>query len=344
LALTCALVTVTMVNTPSKRRRGQTLEVPFMSMSPGGLQCAIDRLRSLHDGDLAITDVVAYGKDAIQPLREALFQREPSGLFDARCRVVETLATIGAYDVLIEFLSAPHAVGDPVESVGEDAVVNAAALAFVRQRDERVYPILLRLAERPCLTGVIAALGAFGRTDAIPRLVDALAEDASRRTAEAALGTLGAAAHRSLLDAAILPSSSETDIRRLVSVLGVLAEIGTPSDAWPTLSPLVDHPNPRIAVSACRACLATAPRIYRRAAARRLVDQLSTADWTLHDEIENCLITYFPAARDIIEDTVKIATLHGKSTDGKTVSTLLRVISRAKTPEYGDLAQPPTRS
>ena len=54
------------------------------------------------------------------------------------------------------------------------------------------------------------------------------------------------------------------------AVQRAMAEIGTPSDAWPTLSPLVDHPNPSIAVSACRACLATAPRIYRGAAARRL--------------------------------------------------------------------------
>jgi HEAT repeat protein len=158
------------------------------------------------------------------------------------------VAFVGAYNVLIEFLSAAHAVSDPVEPVGDDAVVNAAALAFINRPDERVFPILLRLAERPCLTGVIAALGAFGRTEAIPRLVDALAEDTSRRIAEAALKTFGAAARQSLLDAAILPSSSESDVRRLVSVLGVLAEIGAPSDARPTLSPLVDHPNPRIAV------------------------------------------------------------------------------------------------
>jgi hypothetical protein len=226
-----------------------------------------------------------------------LFQREPGGLFDARCRAVEALATVGAYDVLIEFLSAPHAVSDPVESVGEDAVVNAAALAFVNRRDERVFPILLQLAERPCLTGVIAALGAFGRTEAIARLVDALAEDAGRRTAEVALRGFGAAARPSLLEAAILPSSSETDIRRLVSVLGLLAEMGAPLDAWPTLSPLVDHPNPRIAVAAC---LATAPSIYRLAAPRRLVHQLSTADWALRNEIENCLTAY---AKDIIADT-----------------------------------------
>jgi HEAT repeat protein len=303
-----------------------------MPASPRDLQCAIERLKSLHDGDLAITDVVAYGKDAIQPLREVLFRREPSGLFDVRCRVVDALATVGAYDVLIDFLSAPHAVSDPVEAVGDDAVVNAAALVFVNRRDERVFPILLRLAERPCLTGVIAALGAFGRTDAIPRLVDTLAEDASRRIAEAVLRSFGAAARQSLLDVLLLSSSSETDIRRLVSVLGLLAEIGAPSDAWPalwpTLSSLVDHRNPRIAASACQACLATAPPIYWDVATRRLVDLLSTADWILRNDIENCLSTYFRLARDIIVKTVESVTLHGKS-DGETVPILLRVIARA---------------
>jgi hypothetical protein len=302
-----------------------------MPPSPEDLQCAIERLKSLHEGDRAITDVVAYGGDAIQPLREVLFRREPSGLFDVRCRAVDALATVGAYDVLIDFLGAPHAVSDPVESVGEDAVVNAAAVAFVNRRDERVFPILLQLAERPCLTGVIAALGAFGRTEAIPCLVNALAEDASRRTAEAGLRTFGAAARQSLLDVVVLSSSSETDIRRLTSVLGILTEIGAPSDAWPTLSALIDHPNSRIVVSACRACLAAAPSIYWDAATRRLIDQLSTADWMLRDDIENCLITHFRLARDIIAETVENATLHGKSTDGETLPTLLRVIARAGT-------------
>jgi hypothetical protein len=312
-----------------------------MSKSPRALQYAIDRLGSLRDGNLAITDVVAYGEAAILPLREVLFRREPSGLFEGRRRAVEALATVGAYDVLIEFLSAPHALSDPVESLGEDAVVNAAACAFINRPDERVFPILLQLAERPCLTGVIAALGAFGRTEAIPRVVDALAEDASRRTAEAALKAFGAAARRSLLDAAILPSSSETEVRRLVSVLGVMAEIGAPADAWPTLCPLVDHPNPRIAVAACRACLATAPPIYRDAAARCLIHQLSTADWMLRNDIENCLIAYFPLTKNIIVDTVERT---DKSTVGETLPTLLRVIARAGATQHTDLARAPTGS
>jgi HEAT repeat protein len=315
-----------------------------MSRSAKDLGYAIDRLRSLHDGNLAITDVISYGKAAISPLREMLFQREPSGLFEARCRAVEALATVGAYDVLIEFLSAPHALSDPVESVGEDAVVSAAALAFINRADERVFPILLQLAERPCLTGVIAALGAFGRSEAIPRLVGALTEDASRRTAEAALRAFGAAARRSLLDVAILPLSSETDVRRLVSVLGLLAEIGAPADAWPTLSPLVDHSNPRIAVSACRACLATAPRIYRDAATRRLIHQLSAADWMLRNEIENCLITYFSVTRDIIVETVESGIFHDQSTARETVPTLLRVIARAGATQPRDPARAGTRS
>lgn len=59
------------------------------------LQGAIDKLLSLHDGDAGGLAVVACGASAIPELRRHLYQREPSGLYEPRCHVVELLVRLG---------------------------------------------------------------------------------------------------------------------------------------------------------------------------------------------------------------------------------------------------------
>ena len=153
---------------------------------PEDVRHAIGTLKSLHDGDLGILEVTDCGSQAIPALRALLFERDPSGLYQVRCRAVEALAGLGAHEVLIDFLSTPREIADAIERVGEDAVVNAAARALANRNEQRVFDLLLRLAHRSCLTGVIAALGSFRRVEAIPLLVKALIDDSSRLTANQA--------------------------------------------------------------------------------------------------------------------------------------------------------------
>lgn len=198
------------------------------------LKQAINRLRSLHDGDLGVVEIVACGPPAIPHLRSLLFEREPSGLFETRCRVVQALAALNAGHMLIEFLTTPHESADPVERLGDDAVVNAAARAVTKYRDESVFQLLLSLAKRRPLPGVIAALGSFGRYETIPYLVDALAEDECRSIAEAALEKLGPAARHALITAvseASSPQESESPsrIRQRQSALGLLVKMEQPA-------------------------------------------------------------------------------------------------------------------
>jgi hypothetical protein len=70
------------------------------------LRAAIDKLRSLHDGDRGVIEIAACGRRAIPALRALLFEREPSGLYQPRCQAVKALAALEAYDVLIEYLKA----------------------------------------------------------------------------------------------------------------------------------------------------------------------------------------------------------------------------------------------
>jgi HEAT repeat protein len=132
------------------------------------VQRALDRLKSLHDGDLGVLEITAFGRRAIPALRALLLEGESSGIYHPRCRAVDALAALRAYDVLIEFLSAPRDVADPVNRTGEEAVMSSAARALTGVDDERVFPLLLDLAKRQPLAGVIDALGSFRRPEAIP--------------------------------------------------------------------------------------------------------------------------------------------------------------------------------
>lgn len=267
---------------------------------------AITKLMSLHDdADLGVVEAVQCGEAAIPALRQLLFRREPSGLFQARCRAVEALAGLGAYSVLFEFLSAGRSAGDPVERLGDDAVINAAALALAPLRDDGVFVLLLRLARRPSLTGVIRALAAFDRPEAVPFLIDALEDDASRPTAAAALKRMGPAARPALIAAANsrMPTAeleSESSLRRRRGALGVLHDIGIPQRMWPQLRALVHDPDARISTAAGEMGLAAAPARERPDAVRRLIGMLAQDDWTLRDQIERSLVVHFACARDII--------------------------------------------
>lgn len=268
---------------------------------------AITTLKSFRNGDLGVACAIACGDEAVPALRDVLVQREPSGLFQARCRAVEALAALGAHDVLIEFLEIHRHTIDPIEQLGEDAVINAAALALANVRDEHVFELLQRLAQRPSLTGVIGALGAFGRVEAIPALVAALADDASRPTAESALRKLRRRARAALIAVAIGrpprgERESETQARQRRSALRLLAEMGGLRDTWPSLRSLVQDTDAKIVVLACEICFRSAPAAQWRGCADRLIRLLAQGDWMLRQEIEDCLAAHFDQTREAIED------------------------------------------
>lgn len=266
-----------------------------MSVGRDRLRNAIEALRSLHDGDRGVAEAAACGDEAIPLLRDILFEREPSGLFETRRRAVEALASLGAYDTLIEFLESRAEVADPVEQVGEDAVINAAALALRSARDPRVFGLLASLASRRrSLSGVVAALGEFRAAEAIPYLVEALAEDESRAQAEAALRNIGAPARDALVaaarrDPATDDRESESRLRSRRSALALLLETGVSPDVWPRLREIMDDQDPRLRVLACQLCLTSAPQREREEAVRRLNHLLPNAESLLRLDIERCL-------------------------------------------------------
>jgi hypothetical protein len=149
-------------------------------------------------------------------------------------RAVEALAALRAYDVLVDFLNHHEPASDPIESLGDDAVINAVAQGLKGLHDERIFRLLLHLVQRPALTGVIDALGAYRRVEAIPALIAALQEDASRGAAEVALVKMGRTARTALIISARQrrPSSGESSLRRRRSALKLLGLIGISRRTW----------------------------------------------------------------------------------------------------------------
>lgn len=272
---------------------------------PADVTHAIAKLKSFSEGHRGVADVIACGGRAIPALRRILFEREPSGLFQPRCRAVEALPGLGAHNVLIDFLQVERKIADPIERLGEDAVINAAALALANIREQRVFELLLRLGQRPALTGVIGALGAFTRTEAIPVLVDALEEDASRHTAETALWKLGQKARAALMRTVDLqmPSGereSESSARRRRSAFKLLAEMDGSRAAWHRLRHLMHDNDVKLAARACEVGLARGSASERIGAVRRLIELLTQKDWMLREEIEVYLTIHFATAREVI--------------------------------------------
>jgi len=271
-----------------------------MTREPHDIERAIGKLKSFSEAGDGIVEAVACGSAAIPALRALLFERDPSGFFQVRHRVVDVLAALKAHDILIAFLSADRVARDPVERLGDDAVINHAAWAVARTRDERAFAVLLRLAQRPCLSGVIGALGTFGRIEALPALVAALEEDGSRNIAQYMLRRMGQDALPALLVSANcrLPSphrESVSSLRRRRTSLTLLAHIGLSPDSWPQIRGLMLDNDAAIVVRTCKLCLLYAPG-ERLNAIGHLTTLLPSADWMLRTEIERCLGGIMPPA------------------------------------------------
>ncbi len=278
-----------------------------MSAQPqhSSLQACVDRaivrLKSLHDGEAGFLEIVGLGREAVPALRELIFTRERSGLYQARCRAAEALGILGAFEVLADFLRSPRQLSDPTERIGEETVISTAARTIARLREEWVYRLLAELAVQRPLNGILAGLGSFHREDSLPILVHALGEDEMRLTAETVLRAFGKAARPAIMAVARNPgvsdrSESESDLRKRRSALDLLIEIGVPRKEWPSLRHLLDDNDTQIALLACKICLRVGEERERAQLSRRLSELRAKADYFVRQQIEDLLASIERAA------------------------------------------------
>lgn len=274
--------------------------LPLRGSDRVSLERAIEKFASFHESERGFAETMAFGRRALPALRELLLAREPSGLFQLRCLTAKALGVLGAPEVLIEFLGMPREIADPVERVGEDAVINAAARALAGLKDARIFDLLMGLAEERLLPGVLTALGTFKRPEALAYFVAGLAEDECRPAAEAALRELGPFACNALISvvAKYPRPEGESSLRGRRSAIGLLREIGVPPHLWAALRQTISDPDAKIAALACMIGLVAAPESERSEAAAKLTGMLEHADPALRIEIEECLAR-FDCARKV---------------------------------------------
>jgi hypothetical protein len=256
------------------------------------LEPALGHLMSLSDGDRGVLEIVHIGQRAVPELRRRLFQREPSGLFQPRCHVVDALSALHATNVLFEFLQTDRHIPDPVERAGEDAVINAAARALRDSTDDAVYQRMMFLAESRKLVGPVEVLGVMRRPETLPCLVAALEDDLARPAAEDALRNSGVEAMAALKRAARPEAGEETESarRRRRAALELLGEIDPLPETCPGLRRWWrGDPEPTIAMLGCRFSLAQGDDAEIAAAVEQLIGMLGDAKWSMRREIEDLL-------------------------------------------------------
>jgi sugar phosphate isomerase/epimerase len=262
---------------------------------PDDAEELVQRLESLVDGPQAARRLASYGKRAVAPLRRFLLEGKPSGVFQPRQWAVEALAALGAKDVLVEYLTREQPIPDPVESYGEEAVVNTAARLLARWADDEAYAVLLNLLRRKAMPGAIDAVGGFRRAEALPLFIAALGDSIARTFAEEALLKAGSLAQQALVEAALSPLPSgagetPTSRTRRRSALRLLAELGLPDGAWERLLPLMRSRDLEIAARACRFGLHSETPQERKAAARKLIRLFPGASCFLQMEMKHWLL------------------------------------------------------
>ena len=323
--------------TPS--RRGGAVE------TDGVLRAAIARLLSLHEGEEGVLDVVGCGRRALPVLRDLLFRREPSGLYQPRCHVVDALASLGAHDILIAFLENRREISDPVEAAGEEAVINAAARALLGHCDDHAFAMLLTLVEAYHLSGPIEVLGASRRMEALPAILASLDDDVARPAAEEAIRRFGRLAVPSLLRVIPRPTSRpqdepESSRRKRRSSLALLVDLDASAEISPEArSGLMEEDDDALSLLGCRLALDRGSVHERQVAVHRLIDRLERSSSLQRKEIEDLLVRNGDVARRITEAVLSglpPQSAYDYSAHGEAVRTLLRIKDRTAS----DLSRP----
>jgi hypothetical protein len=258
------------------------------------IQSWIDRLNSLVDGQQASMQLAGFGTPAIAPLRQFLLAGTPRGIFQPRQWAVEALAALGAKDVLFEYLARGDQTSDPVVQHGEDAVRNTAARLIARWKTDEVFSLLLTLADKRLLPGVIWTLGEFRRAAALPSLERALEDDVARPEAEEALVKFGETAAGTLVSAATRRIMNEDEevpssLLRRRSAAKILAETGLGKPFWSRLLPLLDESDPELVVQAAKLAMAAGTDVDKQHTVDALLRILPDAPWYVREDVANCL-------------------------------------------------------
>lgn len=293
------------------------------------IQSLVKDLESLLGGQMAAAALIGCGPRAIPPLRCFLLNGKPRGIYQPRQLAVETLAELGAKDVLLEYLERPLQIEDPVVRFGEEAVRSTAARELARFPTEDVFECLQRVGIDHLLPGLVETLGTFRRTEVMPYLLWALGDGICRAPAEEAIRKLADTALPFLIDAAGKPHPSKEEespssLQRRRWALRILSDLRASEEDWSKLIHLIEENDPDVVITACRIGLELAPLPDKWRAVRRLIDMLPRADSFLRTEARAALADHFDVAQEAVQD--EIARRSSSSAKEQATDVVLRML------------------
>lgn len=270
------------------------------------IESLVRGLESLQGGPMTAAALVGCGEKAIPPLRRFLLEGRPRGIFQPRQLAVETLAQLGAKDVLIEYLEKSPEIKDPVIRFGENTVISTTARELGRWPTDDVFHCLMRVALDRVLPGIVETLGEFKHTEAVPYFLLALGDDVCRSNAEAAIRKLHDMARPFLIDAVNQPNPSGEDenpssLRRRRCALRILLDLRVAPSDWKSLRQCLDENDPEIVITSARIALEIESAPERLYAVHRLIEMLPRVNWFLRDDARVALLTHFDISRDAVE-------------------------------------------
>jgi hypothetical protein len=274
------------------------------------IRSLVKDLESLKGGQTAAAALVGCGSRAIPFLRSSLLRGKPRGVYQPRQLAAETLAELGAKEVLLEYLEQPPNTQEAVVRFGEDAVKSTAARELGRFLTDDVFERLQQLVLDRLLPGLVETLGAFERVEVMPYFLRALGDDICRASAEEAIRKLGPRALPFLIDAALKPgpssdAESPSSRQRRRCSLRLVSELQLSGGGWLRLRSLLEDRDPEIAMTVSRIALDIAPTEDKERAVRRLIEMLPGANWFLRSEAQAALATHFDLARGAVESEIE---------------------------------------
>lgn len=266
-------------------------------------------LESLQGGSFAAAALIGCGERAIPALRSFLLKGRPRGIYQPRQLAVETLAQLGAKNVLLEYLSNLATIEDAVVRMGEDAVRSTAARELSRWLTDDVFECLMHVGSDHLLPGIVETLGAFRRLETLPYFLRALGDGVCRSSAEDAIRALGDVARSALVDAANAPDPSieeenASSLQRRRWVLRILADLKATTKDWNRLRHLLDETDADIVITAGCIALNVAPEADQWQAVHRLIEMLPPANWFLRTEARAALGEHFDIAQQQVDDEI----------------------------------------
>jgi len=254
-------------------------------------------------GESAVEMVVGFGKQAIPYLERFLLDRPPRTVFIPRCRAVRALGELGAYPVLIRYFEQYQCPADSAVLFAEDAVRSAAARELTQIHSDEMYRVLLEAAHQRATSGLVQALGAFGRSESIPLLFELLEDDMCRADAIHALrGVPNEAQPFAVLllrGCTEIPIQGSFAVRRRRSALQLLSEFGVCQGDWPEIREYLQDEDIDCMMAAAHIGFSVAPDSEAEAIATKLIEASARMNWAQEMDVVELLDQHRPVTEPV---------------------------------------------